>query len=277
MKKFIYGHFLVTGLILHVFIPIYLLPGTFNLDSKTFAFLKSQTSGKFMFFLIMPYLIVVFWSYLYRMRTDQVKHKHVIGELEAANLRTELKYLRSQISPHFIFNVINALVFLARKRSELLEDSLIDLSKMLRYMLYDINDYRVRLDKEMDHLRTYINLQLLRFGDTISFNLLLKGRFEDYNIEPMLLIPFIENAFKHSADFVADSLIDVTVCVNDQTGILKMAVENSVNQTKKESPHIGGIGLINVQRRLMLLYPTAHQIEVSQTKNTYKVNLEINL
>ncbi|SEP40303.1 sensor histidine kinase [Mucilaginibacter sp. OK283] len=275
--KLIYILLLITGLILHVLILINLQPDVFSLSAKNILPLKSRVSGEPLFFPLAPYVIVIFHSYCYRLYIDQVKQNHILKELETVNVKMELQFLRSQISPHFIFNLINTLVSLARKKSELLEDSLINLAQLLRYMLYDINDQHIPLNKEIEYLKTYVDLQLLRFGDGISFNLLVNGSFEGYNIEPMILIPFIENTFKHGTDSVAHPLIDVAICVNEKKRILNMTVKNSVNKISKNQDHRQGIGLANVQRRLMLLYPGRHQILLSETNDTYNVNLEISL
>src|SRR5205085_7019396 len=113
-------------------------------------------------------------------------------------LKSELSFLRSQISPHFMFNVINNIVALARKKSDLVEPSLIQLSQLMRYFLYDSNAEKVPLEKEVKYLENYIALQQQRIGNNI-IKLNISGVHGGYEIEPMLLIPFVENAFKHGA------------------------------------------------------------------------------
>jgi len=228
-------------------------------------------------FSIFPFIFVIFLSYCYRLYIDKIRQNSLMKELETVHLKTELDFLRSQISPHFMFNLMNTLVSMARKKSELMEPSLISLSQMMRYMLYDSNGAQISLDKEIEYLKNYINLQLLRFGDDIRFNLFLSGNFEGYKMEPMLLIPFVENAFKHGVGTIKEPLIDVSVDMDDKKHVLRMMVMNSINEKMDISDKGSGIGLSNVYRRLELLYPDKHSITVTQKVELFIVNLEISL
>jgi|SRR6185437_7989798 len=228
-------------------------------------------------FSIFPFIFVIFLSYCYRLYIDKIRQNSLMKELETVHLKTELDFLRSQISPHFMFNLMNTLVSMARKKSELMEPSLISLSQMMRYMLYDSDGAQISLDKEIEYLKNYVNLQLLRFGDDIRFNLFLSGNFEGYKMEPMLLIPFVENAFKHGVGTIKEPLIDVSVDMDDKKHVLRMMVMNSINEKMDISDKGSGIGLSNVYRRLELLYPDKHSITVTQKAELFIVNLEISL
>src|ERR1700749_39736 len=116
---------------------------------------------------------------------------------ENTHLRTELSFLRSQINPHFLFNILNSLTSLARKKSDQLEPSIISLSQLMRYMLYDSSDNKVPLAKEMEYLESYINLQKLRFGADLKVDVTFSINNDDCLVEPMLFIPMVENAFKY--------------------------------------------------------------------------------
>lgn len=194
--------------------------------------------------------------------------------MKIVQIKTELNFLRSQITPHFMFNLMNTLVLTARKKPELVEPSLISLSQLIRYMLYESEDIKISLQDEIEYLESYINLQLLRFGDHIKFNFFLSGVITGHHIEPMMVIPLIENAFKHGTGIKEESTIDVIITVNEDK--FKVIVKNIRDQKKTKAPQ-SGIGLTNVRRRLELLYPERHNIVIDQGEDNFTVNLEISL
>ena len=236
-------------------------------------FMPNATRITFLF----PLALIVFCSFSYRLYLEKIRQNERIREMEATQLKTELDFLRSQISPHFMFNLMNTLVSMARKKSQLMEPSLISLSQLMRYMLYDSSNEKIGLLREIEYLKSYINLQLLRFGDTVRFNLFLSGDPQGYAIEPMLLIPFVENAFKHGAEGVAEPMIEVVVSVDDKKDNLRVKVMNSVGRVERNENEASGIGLVNVRRRLDLLYPGRHSLNVIETDQLFTVNLAINL
>ncbi|MBB2150523.1 sensor histidine kinase [Pedobacter gandavensis] len=226
---------------------------------------------------IIPFAFVITVGFCYRLYNDKVVREELIKELENVNLKTELAFLSSQISPHFMFNVLNTLVSMARKKSELLEPSLISLSQLMRYMLYDHDGSRISLSNEIEYLKSYVNLQLLRFGDDIQVNLYLSGAFERYTIAPMLLIPFVENAFKHGIGTLTDPIIDIFVKMEEGEGRLHLMVINGISDGIPSLEKDSGIGLPNVCRRLELLYPDQHQIVIENNHKTFTVKLQIDL
>lgn len=228
-------------------------------------------------FKIAPFLFVILCSYCYCILRDNTKRERALKERENENLKTELSFLRSQISPHFMFNVLNSMVSLARKQSPLLEASLINMSSLMRYMLYEGNGKLVSLNTELEYLRNYIDLQLLRYGDSVRLNLYINGQAENYHIEPMLLIPFVENAFKHGIAMIKDPLIDISIAVNNETGELLFNVVNSVSPQENNAEGEIGIGLANVKRRLALLYPEKHHLKIERVKNLFNIELQIKL
>ena len=230
---------------------------------------------------ILPFTFVILVSVSYRIYMDKVNRENHIKELENIHLKTELEFLSSQISPHFMFNVLNTLVFMARKKSELIEPSLISLSQLMRYMLYENDGGRITLAAETEYLKNYINLQLLRFGDDISINLYISGDFEKYVIEPMLLIPFVENAFKHGIGTLEHPIIDVSITVDELKHELELMVMNEIpvegTEPMASSKNSSGIGLANVRRRLELLYPEQHVLQLEKKDDTFTARLQINL
>lgn len=227
--------------------------------------------------LLFPFALVVFASFSYRVYIEKLKQNDMIRQLETTQLKTELDFLRSQISPHFMFNLMNTLVSMARKRSELLEPSLISLSQLMRYMLYDSSSQKIDLSTEIEYLKSYVTLQLLRFSDAVRFNLFLNGNPQGYAIEPMLLIPFLENAFKHGAEGVSDPMIDTVLEIDNAQHVLHLKVMNSVGRVERRQIAGSGIGLVNVRRRLDLLYPGSHTIQIVEEDALYTVNLTIKL
>ncbi|WP_374166290.1 sensor histidine kinase [Arcticibacter sp. MXS-1] len=226
---------------------------------------------------ILPFFMVILCSYSYCILRENAKREKALKEHENENLKTELSFLRSQISPHFMFNVLNSMVSLARKGSPLLEPSLINMSNLMRYMLYEGNAKQVGLDTELEYLKNYIDLQLLRYGDSVSLNLYLNGRAEGYHIEPMLLIPFVENAFKHGISMIDKPIIDISVSINPATHSLHFTCVNSISPDKDNTSESSGIGLHNVKRRLLLLYPEKHALRIRTEGRTFKVELKITL
>lgn len=226
---------------------------------------------------IAPFVFVILVSFTYKLYLDKVQRDKRMEERENIHLKTELEFLSSQISPHFMFNLLNTLVSMARKKSELLEPSLIQLSQLMRYMLYDNNASQISLATEVEYLKNYISLQLLRFGDDIQMNLYLSGAFERHTIAPMLLIPFVENAFKHGTAMIQDPIIDVSLTVPDSGEGLELMVVNGIAPVSASAKEDSGIGLANVRRRLELLYPDRHQLLIEHKNDTFSIKLNIRL
>ena len=219
------------------------------------------------------YIFIIGISFSYRLISDQNIEEKKRKEQETETLKTELTFLRSQISPHFMFNVLNTLVALARKKSDLMEPSLIQLSTLMRYVLYESNNNRINLSKEVEYLKNYVELQALRFGDDLNLILDITEDTEGYVIEPMLLIPFVENAFKHGVVNKAESPVHIELTVKDKK--LYFSVYNVINNHQKDKS--SGIGLANIERRLTLIYPGRHQLNIVKTADTYHTKLTIDL
>lgn len=213
-------------------------------------------------------------STAYRLVIDKIQHDKLNREKENENLRTELSLLRSQVSPHFMFNVLNNMVALARKNSAQLEPSLIKLSSLMRYMLYEADAEKVPLYREAEYLQSYIDLQQQRFGKNVLLNVCLKITDEHCEIEPMLLIPFVENAFKHGTGLIEQAYIDINLKTENDTVIF--TVENKFNPASAEiKDKTSGIGLTNVKRRLNLLYDKKHTLHIETKDNIFKVSLKL--
>jgi two-component system LytT family sensor kinase len=226
---------------------------------------------------MLTYLFIIGTSISYRIITDNAELEKTRKERENENLKTELSFLRSQVSPHFIFNILNNLVSLARKKSDMLEPSLIELSGLMRYMLYENDDEKVSLSREVEYLKSYIALQQLRFGDDVTITFNPPENIDDYYIEPMLLAPFVENAFKHGSDMGNDPQINIMLNVDAETGWLDFKVMNSISTQQHSKDKTSGIGLANVKRRLELLYKEDQKLEIIHDENIFIADLKIKL
>jgi len=253
------GLFFIKILIIQKGFPTILI----DMNTKRFAFFSS--------------LAFVLLSIIYRVLVDNTKREKKLKEIQAAQFTTELKFLRSQVNPHFLFNVLTNLVSLARTGSRQLEPSLIMLAGLMRYMLYDSGEKKVAIADELQYLKSYIQLQQLRFGEdvTIVTNFEIDERQQLLTIEPMLLIPFVENAFKHGVGWIDKPAISIDLSVID--GLLKLTIQNKFNEQEySKDPHTG-IGLPNVQTRLKLLYPRKHTLSLDKGNDSYFVHLTIDL
>ena len=229
-------------------------------------------------FIYPPSIGIFIASFIYRKVINKINREKSLKEQRAEKLASELKFLRSQISPHFLFNVLTNLVSLARKKSDKLETSLLMLSELMRYILYDSQNKRVVLQQEIDYLNSYIALQKLRFGDAVDINSTIYTNEEatKYQIEPMLLIPFVENAFKHGVGWIDSPQIDIRL--NLENGVLIFEVSNQydaeldINKDKDS-----GIGLTNVKTRLALLYNEHYNLEIKDKNNLFHVILTLDL
>lgn len=237
---------------------------------------RSLKISGFVFFYFFPSLFFIISSTAWTMVRDKQSTDRLTKEKETENLKTELAFLRSQVSPHFMFNVLNNMVALARKKSDLLEPSLIKLSSLLRYMLYETDEDKVLLEKEIDYLQSYIDLQQQRFGNKVKVNVCMSDFDASYFIEPMLLIPFVENAFKHGTGLPQPAEINIELKANNNQ--LHFVVSNSYQHNAFEiKDKTSGIGLQNVKRRLNLLYPNTHNFQIDDKENRYVVSLKLNL
>jgi len=213
-----------------------------------------------------------------------VKHwyekERLAKELEKINAETELKYLKSQINPHFLFNSLNSVYALALQKSDLAPELILKLSDILRYILYEGSEKKVSLTQELKYLKSYLELEKVRHGNRMELDIDIVGNTDNKEIAPMLLIPFVENSFKHGLGKDMDKGY-VKVQVNSETNELKFAIANSKprkgNEISQQNGYQGGIGLINVKKRLDMLYPKKHNLTMGSTEGEFKVELNINL
>ncbi len=215
----------------------------------------------------------VFLSTVLKFTADWFVNEKEKSELERQRLSAELSFLKSQINPHFLFNSLNNIYSLAYKKSAATPDAILKLSEIMRYMLYESNDEKVSLKKELTYLQSYIDLQKLRFGNKMHINFKIEGHLNDQLIVPLLLISFVENAFKHGLATNEEAPIHIGASVYENK--LLFVVNNKKNHSNKDQT--GGIGMANVKRRLDLGYPDNYKLSVEEDADNYNCELFINL
>jgi sensor histidine kinase YesM len=196
-----------------------------------------------------------------------------IQKLETAKLKTELDFLKNQINPHFLFNSLNNIYVQTRKRPVDASESILVLSDMLRYQLYDCAKETVKLNDEIEYLKNYLEMDKMRKNNT-EVSVEVKGDPSNVKIAPFIFIPFVENAVVHGIDVEDQSFIQIVFDISHDK--LHFTIRNSIPKNKPNK-RAGGIGLNNVKRRLELLYPFSHKLNISNTEKEYRVELEVPL
>ena len=217
-------------------------------------------------------------STILKVFSDWVRYQRDRQILEKQNMTSELKFLKSQINPHFLFNTLNSLYALTLKKSDKAPEIVIKLSEMMRYMLYECNEKRVSLSKEVNYIQNYLELEKLRHGNHVDIKFDLEGQVNNQTIAPLMFIPFLENSFKHGLkNQIQEGFVDIHLKI-EPTEVM-VHIENSKAQSLPAQIHkrSGGIGLKNVQRRLNILYPNKHTLNITETPKTYSVQLQIGL
>jgi len=200
-----------------------------------------------------------------------------VERLEILAKNSELQFLKSQINPHFLFNNLNNLYAYSLEGSPKTPQIILELSEMLRYMLYDCRDKFVNLKTELEHLENFVSLYTLQIENRGQISMSIDKSVPDLKIAPLILIIFIENAFKHSQNSQSSDIkISIKVKVNDH-GILNFKCENSYANIVGQINNKSGIGLENVKKRLQLIYPDSHTLAIEKKDSLYQVNLSINL
>lgn len=201
------------------------------------------------------------------------KSEETKKEMEHEKLNTELSLLKSQINPHFFFNTLNNIYSLAIVKSDETASSILKLSSIMRYVLTETDQKLVPLSNEIEFLQNYINLQSVRLTDKVKLNVELEGYGNNKQIAPLLFIAFVENAFKYGVSTIERSEISIKLKTDGNKVIF--FVRNNIMQAAKNSSINTGIGIVNVKRRLALLYPAKHTLNIEEKSNFYTVNLEI--
>lgn len=225
---------------------------------------------------IIPHFFLVIAGAAFKLMFDQLRLQRKMAELAKEKAEAELNFLKSQINPHFLFNSLNSVYFLIDKNNADARQALHTFSDMLRYQLYEANGEKIPIEKEINYLQDYVHLQQLRKDENYKVQFNCAPEVRNFSIEPLLLIPFVENAFKHISHKTNGTNF-VKLDLARSNGYFEFSVENSQEKGIVSTEQHGGIGMNNVKRRLELLYPDAHKLEVEDETDTFKVNLKLKI
>jgi two-component system LytT family sensor kinase len=225
---------------------------------------------------VIPHFLLVITGASFKLLIDYARSQRRLGEMAKGKAEAELNFLKSQINPHFLFNSLNSVYFLIDKENPDAREALHKFSDMLRYQLYECNGDKIPIEKEIGYLQDYVDLQKLRreVYDEVEFT--YSENVKGFSIEPLLLMPFVENSFKHLSHFNNGRKNLVRINAHRVNGEFHFTVANTIEYTSTKEP-VGGIGLRNVKRRLELLYPETHFLEINEEDNFFKVKLKLKI
>lgn len=226
---------------------------------------------------LMPALLLSFHfvvGSMIRLYMEWNKNEILRKRIETEKVNSELQFLKTQLNPHFLFNSLNAIYSLSVKKSADTSEAIINLSELMRYMLYEANMNVVPLEKEINYIKNYILLQRLRLSNSEEVTFNIYGDERNKTIAPLLFISFIENAFKYGTDYKGKTAVKITITITDNE--LHLFVKNKIGSFRKKDEN-SGVGLENIKSRLQLLYPSAHSLKVEDDGDYYTVNLTLNI
>ena len=238
----------------------------FLISEKVFAYAIAPISSIFLFTTI---------GCLFRFFIDWFKKKNDVIILEKENVASNLALLKSQINPHFLFNTLHNIDTLIYDNQEKASKSLVKLSDIMRYMLKDAKSDWVELQKEIEYLENYLSLEQLRLKNEKFLKYSITGDYTGITITPMIMIPFVENAFKHSVDSSVENGIVIKIRIENR--VLSFVCENQFDKSETDKDKVHGIGLETVKKRLDLIYKNRHKLSINSDNSIFKVNLEIDL
>ena len=219
-------------------------------------------------------LFVVAMAGIGKFTFDWFKNMRIRRELENQNLTSELAFLKSQINPHFLFNTLNNIHTLAYKKADGAPDAIMRLSELMRYMLYESDVERVPLKMELQHLKSFVGLQALRFKAADVVDLQVTGELEKHTIAPLLLLPLVENAFKHGYQLNRSGAIRIYLEAGSQL-VFTVTNDKPPVGSVQQKDETGGIGLENIKRRLELIYGQQYALEIDDQAHYFKVTLTL--
>lgn len=251
-----------------------------GLEDGNFSAISISTKGGHMSWLdyylaVAPSLLLVLFVFSIGFLMQQYfrvkRQQEVIGKQQ---IESELSLLKSQVNPHFLFNVLNSIYALSLKKSDKTPEIVLKLSDILRYMLYETKQEQVALEKELEMIESYIDIEKVRIGNPQQIALHIKSDADTYVIAPMLLIPFIENTIKHGLDSMSENAF-VSISIEINRGVLEFHCSNNFKPTAPRK--VGGIGLANVQKRLALIYPHKHHLQIRNENSIFTITLKLTL
>ena len=243
----------------------YFLGGSFNEMPWKHTFMR----------IVIMFFIVTMVSLALRLNKEWKRADEERTKSEKERLAAELSYLKAQINPHFLFNTLNSIYALAVTKSDNAPEAVVKLSRMMRYVITDANQDWVSLDKELAYINDFISLQKIRLSDNNDVRFSISGSPIGYQIAPLILISFIENAFKYGISTKQATFTDISLSIED--GYLRLYVKNDKFPHKQHLEEGAGIGIDNSVKRLDLIYPEQYTLERRDLDNTYEIDLKIRL
>ncbi|MEO5681798.1 MAG: histidine kinase [Chitinophagaceae bacterium] len=241
-------------------------PGFFDLSSRFKARIYDN---------ILPHFLLVSTAAAFKLLLDYATAQKRLGLLAKEKSATELQFLKSQINPHFLFNSLNAIYFLIEKKNTEARQTLLQFSDLLRYQLYDCNEDSIAIEKELVYLNNYVRLQQLRKDNHYEIKLAINPSVSGFSITPLLLIAFVENAFKHVSNHTKKTNF-VLISMSKENNLFFFEAANSTDNSAPTDT-VGGIGLANVKRRLALIYPGKHSLTVSNKEDVFNIQLQLTI
>lgn len=222
-------------------------------------------------------LIAAFGSGGLKIMSDSFRLQKRLFKVEKEKLSAELNFLRSQINPHFLFNVMNLIYFQISKENSAARESILRYSEMLRYQLYECTSDEIEIQKELEYIKNYVSIQSLRMEKGSDIQLLVCPEIGDFKIAPLLILPLIENAFKHVSNYkvASENKIIIELKQSDDQNFFIHTVNTCELQTSEGFYKSNGLGIANLKRRLELLYPENHELSTQKIGNLFKTSLKI--
>ena len=236
--------------------------------------IKPPSKSIHVFNFVLTSIMVSGFSLGLRFAVKNGEHEREIKELEKERLNSELAFLKNQISPHFFFNTLNNIYSLIQINTDDAQQSVLKLSKLMRYLLYESEHGDTSIGREIEFMHNYIDLMRLRLSTKVDLTVNFPDSFNDVSISPLLFIPFIENAFKHGVSYRDKSFIFIGLKIENDKIIF--VCENSINESTSIIDNDSGIGLGNVKKRLELLYTENHKLLISNNGSVFRVSITLN-
>ena len=228
-------------------------------------------------FSLMPFVVFgipYIFAIMLRVYTELQKNENLRRSVEKEKVQSELQFLKTQLNPHFLFNSLNTIYSLSVKKSPDTSEAIINLSELMRYMIYEADKDLVPLNKEIEYIKSYVALQRLRLADSENVFLKISGDDTGKIIPALLFISFIENAFKYGTDYDGKTNVKINLLIKEKSIHLYVVNKIGSHRAKSES---SGVGLQNVKNRLNYLYPNSHELVIKDDGSIYEVNLILNL
>ena len=208
-----------------------------------------------------------------RMTGRWLNNEKETNEIKKEKLNAELSYLKSQIDPHFFFNTLNNIYSLTQLKSDKAPQTILKLSELMRYNIYEADKEFVFLKDEINYVQNFIDLQRIRLAKNVDIDYYVRGKIGDKKIEPLIFLPFIENAFKHGIDYANNCSIDIEITIDNKE--ISLLVINSTSGRKEKISKQSGVGLSNIKKRLELLYKDRYELTVNENENKFMVKLNL--